>query len=177
MPSNRRKIRPEPPPTDRKLLDPVDVRLLEEILRAPRITLTQLGKALGLSRPSVTDRLGRLEREGVIARWRVELSPSALGLPYTVFVRIRPNGGQSDAIESAVRSTPAVDECYRTTGDDSYLLKMHVATIPEFEEVINRLRRFGQAIAVDVLSTVVAPRGPPLRSASGTTEANETDVT
>ena len=47
-------------------LDPVNVRLLDELSRNPRITMSELARRLGMSSPAVTDRVQRLEANGII---------------------------------------------------------------------------------------------------------------
>lgn len=146
-------------------LDETDRRILRELVANPRRPISQLATKVGLSRPAVADRLRRLERDQIIAGWRVDLDPLAIGLRYTVFLRIRPSAGQSMTVEPLIRAIPAVVECYRMTGEDGLLLKALFSTIPEFEATVARLQRYGQVTAFDVLSAVVPPRPPPLPTA------------
>ena len=76
------------------LLDTVNRRLLRELAAEPRITMSALARRVGMSAPAVTERVQRLEQAGVIAGYRTDVSPAALGLPVTAFVRIRPTAGQ-----------------------------------------------------------------------------------
>jgi len=52
-------------PLDREL-DGVNLRILKELQREPRLSMTELGRRVGLSSPSVTERVRRLEAAGVI---------------------------------------------------------------------------------------------------------------
>ena len=72
------------------LLDEINALLLRELNANPRITMSALGRRVGMSAPAVTERVQRLERAGVILGYRLEVDPAALGLPVTAFVRIRP---------------------------------------------------------------------------------------
>lgn len=148
-------------------LDDADRRILREVAANPREPVARLASRIGMSRPAVADRLRRLEKDRVITGWNVDLDPAALGFRYTVFIRIRPSAGQSPGIESLIRGTPAVVECYRMTGEEGLLLKALFSTVPEFEDLFSRLQRYGQATAFDVLSAVVYPRTPPLPAPSG----------
>ena len=86
------------------LLDQVNRSLLRELAAEPRITMSALARRVGMSAPAVSERIQRLERAGVITGYRVDISPAALGLPVTAFVRIRPTAGQ---LPSQVGTPPA----------------------------------------------------------------------
>src|SRR6266699_3491087 len=62
-------------------IDPVNIRVLEELQHDPRLTMSELGRRIGMSSPAVTERVRRLEEAGVIRGYRLDLNPVALGLP------------------------------------------------------------------------------------------------
>src|SRR6266508_5938960 len=109
-----------------RLRDEVNRRLLEELQREPRISAAELGRRINLSAPAVSERLGRLERAGVIAGYRVELDPAALGFPVAAYVRVRPAPGQLPRIAALAEDMAEVTECHRLTGEDCLLMKGHV---------------------------------------------------
>lgn len=145
-----------------RLLDPVNVRLLSELRGDPRLSMSALARRVGMSAPAVTERVQRLERTGVIAGFRMEVDPVALGMPVTAIVRIRPGPGQLRRVAEAVRDTPQVVECYRVTGEDCFVLKLHAPSVGELEETLDRIRLFGQTTTSIVVSTPVPPRPLPL---------------
>src|SRR5215475_4393573 len=73
-------------------LDAVNIRILEELQTDPRLTMSELGRRIGMSSPAVTERVRRLEEAGVIRGYRLDLNPAALGLPIAAYIRIRPHG-------------------------------------------------------------------------------------
>ena len=145
-----------------KLLDTVNRRLLQELNREPRITMSALARLVGMSAPAVSERIQRLERAGVITGYRVDISPAALGLPVTAFVRIRPTAGQLPRIAQLARETPEISECHRISGEDCFLIKMHAATIEGLEKTLDCFLTYGQTISSIVVSTPVSPRGLPI---------------
>ncbi|MGC7095158.1 Lrp/AsnC family transcriptional regulator [Amycolatopsis lurida] len=150
--------------TDRSpLLDEVNVRLLDELHRDPRLSMSALARRVGMSAPAVTERVQRLERAGVITGFRMEVDPAALGLPVTAFVRIRPGPGQLPKITEAARDTPQVVECFRITGEDCFLLKVHGPSIAQLEEILDRLLMFGQTTTSIVVSEPVPRRPLPVQ--------------
>jgi Lrp/AsnC family transcriptional regulator, leucine-responsive regulatory protein len=144
------------------LLDQVNRRLLRELAAEPRITMSALARRVGMSAPAVSERIQRLERAGVITGYRVDISPAALGLPITAFVRIRPTAGQLPKIAQLARETPEVSECHRISGEDCFLIKMHAATIEDIEKTLDCFLTYGQTISSIVVSTPVPPRDLPI---------------
>ena len=145
-----------------KLLDSVNLRVLDELVSDGRIAMAELGRRVGLSAPAVAERVQRLERAGVIAGYRAELDPRALGFSVSAIVRIRPAPGQLQRIPEVARETPEVAECHRITGDDCYLLRLHLRSIDDLEDVLDRFTPYGLTTTSIVHSTPVPRRGPPL---------------
>jgi len=124
--------------------------------------MSALARRVKMSAPAVTERVKRLEDAGVIAGYRMEIDPKALGLPLMVYVRIRPGPGQLPKIAELAERTLAVVECHRITGEDCFLLKVHVPSVDDLEEVLDRFLAFGQTTTSIVQSSPVRLRGLPL---------------
>jgi Lrp/AsnC family transcriptional regulator, leucine-responsive regulatory protein len=144
------------------LLDDTNVRILGELHANPRITMSALGRRVGMSPPAVTERVQRLEQAGVILGYRLDVDPAALGLPVTAFVRIRPAPGQLPKIAELARRLGQVSECHRITGEDCFLVKVHAASVPDLEELLDQFLTHGQTVSSIVVSTPVPPRPLPL---------------
>ena len=147
------------------LLDDVNRRLLTELNADPRISMSALGRRLGMSAPAVTERLQRLERAGVVRGYRVDVDPAALGLPVTAFARIRPAAGQLAKVAELARELPQVSECHRITGEDCFLVKVHAPAVDRLEEVLDRFLLYGQTVTSIVVTTPVPPRPLPVDGA------------
>src|SRR5690349_23240139 len=76
--------------TSMTALDETNRRLLRELHANPRITMSALGRLVGMSAPAVTERVQRMERDGVITGYHLDVDPAALGLPVSAFTRVRP---------------------------------------------------------------------------------------
>ncbi len=124
--------------------------------------MSALARRVGMSAPAVSERIQRLELAGVITGYRVDISPAALGLPVTAFVRIRPTAGQLPRIAQLAKETPEISECHRISGEDCFLIKMHAATIEDLEKTLDCFLTYGQTISSIVVSTPVPPRGLPI---------------
>jgi Lrp/AsnC family transcriptional regulator, leucine-responsive regulatory protein len=143
-------------------IDEVNLRLLAELHADPRITMSELARRVGMSSPAVTERIQRLRETGVITGFRMDVSPVALGLPVTAFVRIRPAAGRLDRLAELIRSTAQVSECHRITGEDCFLLKIHASDVESLESVLDQFLAYGQTISSIVVATPVPPRALPL---------------
>jgi Lrp/AsnC family leucine-responsive transcriptional regulator len=161
-PSNRKKKAAVALTDPSALVDAVNRRLLRELAANPRITMSALARRAGMSAPAVSERIQRMERAGVITGYRLDISPAALGLPVTVFVRIRPTAGQLPRIAELARQTPEISECHRISGEDCFLIKMHAAAIEDIEKTLDRFLTYGQTITSIVVSTPVPPRTLPI---------------
>jgi Lrp/AsnC family leucine-responsive transcriptional regulator len=144
------------------LLDDVNRAVLAELHADPRISMSALGRRVGMSAPAVTERVQRLERAGVIRGYRLDVDPAALGLPVTAFTRVRPAPGQLPKVAELARKLSHVSECYRMTGEDCFLVKVHAATVPELEDVLDQFLLYGQTVSSIVVSTPVPQRPLPL---------------
>ena len=142
------------------LLDDVNRALIVQLTAEPRLSFAELGRRVGLSSPAVADRVGRLEAAGVI-RYRLDVAPEALGLPMTAWVRVRPAPRQLPKIAELAERLPEVVLCDRISGEDCFLLKLHVRTMSHLEEVLDRFLAFGQTTSSFVVASPVPPRPLP----------------
>ena len=92
-------------------LDETNRRLLREMHADPRLSMSELGRRVGLSAPAVSERVQRLQRAGVITGFRMDVDPAALGLPVAAYVRLRPAPGQLGRIAELAVATEQVSEC------------------------------------------------------------------
>jgi Lrp/AsnC family leucine-responsive transcriptional regulator len=143
-------------------VDQTDLQLLQELQENARLSLAELGRRIGLSPPSVADRLKRLEDDGVITGYRTEIDPRALGYDLSAVLRVRPDGRQLPKIAQIARDTPEVVECQRVTGDDCYVMKLHVRDVHHLEEVLDRFTPFGSTTTSIVQSAPFPTRGVSL---------------
>jgi Lrp/AsnC family leucine-responsive transcriptional regulator len=148
------------PPGD--LLDAVNRRLLAELSANPRLPMTELGRRVGMSSPAVTERVRRLEEAGVIRGYRLDLDPSALGLPLTAYVRVRPNAGQVPRVAALAQEIPEVVECHRITGEDCFILKIHLPAMDQLDRILDRVLMVGVTTTSIVQSSPVPLRSLPL---------------
>jgi Lrp/AsnC family transcriptional regulator, leucine-responsive regulatory protein len=167
LPKNRRLARPESYDQADRLFDEVNLQLLTELQANPRLSMAELARRVAMSAPAVTERVQRLERAGVIKGYRMQTDPAALGLPVTAFARIRPMPGSLPKVAELAAEIPWVTECYRITGEDCFLVKLHARAIDELEEILDRFLTYANTTTSIVVSTPVEQRNPPLPAPQG----------
>jgi Lrp/AsnC family leucine-responsive transcriptional regulator len=145
-----------------QVADPVNLHILIELERNPRLTMTELGRRVGLSSPAITERVRRLEETGVIRGYHLEINPAALGLPIAAYVRIRPNPGQLPKIAELAESIPEVVECHRVTGEDCFMLKVYLPSLDQLDRILDRFLLFGTTTTSLIQSSPIPLRAPPL---------------
>lgn len=143
-------------------IDETNRRLLLGLQANPRVSMSELGRSVGMSSPAVTERVRRMEEAGIITGYRLEVDPAALGLPLTAYVRVRPNPGQLGRIAALAADIPEISECHRITGDDCFLLKVHLPAMDQLDRVLDRLLQHGTTTTSMVQSSPVPPRGLPI---------------
>ncbi|MEW6640460.1 MAG: Lrp/AsnC family transcriptional regulator [Pseudomonadota bacterium] len=112
------------------VLDQFDRRIIAELQKDARLTNVALAEKIGLSPPPCLRRVKRLEDEGIIRGWRVELDRKALDLGVTVFVGVkfdRPQDIEASEFVAAIGRWPEVLSCQLISGDMDFLLEVVVA--------------------------------------------------
>jgi Lrp/AsnC family leucine-responsive transcriptional regulator len=149
------------------LLDAMNRRIVQELQDDPRVSMSELARRVHLSPPAVTERVDRLREAGVIAGWRLEVDPLAVGLPITAYARAKPGPGQLARLSALAQEVVEVTECHRITGEDCFLIKLHVRSMAHLADVLDRFSVLGQLTTSIVVSTpvplrpIVVPTGDP----------------
>ena len=144
------------------LSDPVNVQLLRLLVADPRVPIAELARRIDMSAPAVRERVQRLEEAGVIAGYRTDLDPRALGYSVTVIIRVRPMPGCVAQIAELARATPNVVECHRITGEDCFIMKAHLRSLDDLDALLDRFLLHGHTTTSIAQSSPVPPRQVPL---------------
>ena len=117
-------------------IDRIDRKILGLLAAQGRLTMQELGDAVGLSASPCARRVKRLEEAGVIAGYRAVLDERRLGAAVSVFVSVKLDKQVEDALrqfEAAVRTFPEVADCWLMTGSRDYLMRVATADLAAFE--------------------------------------------
>lgn len=143
-------------------LDMIDARIVDALTEDGRISTAQLGRRVGLSAPSVAERIRRLEEGDVIQGYAAQVNPVALGYQLSAYLRIRPVPGQLSKVLEILTTIPEIVECDRVTGDDCFIARVHLKSVAELENVIDRIIPYAMTNTSIIQSSPISRRLPPL---------------
>ena len=124
-------------------LDEIDLQILRTLQRNAKLTTKELAEAVHLTPTPVFERQKRLERRDYIRKYVAILNPEKLGQNLLVFVKVKLkqiNHEIANAFERRIMRIPEVIECYNTSGQYDYLLKVRARDMQQYQEfVLNKL--------------------------------------
>lgn len=136
-------------------MDKVDIQLLKILQEDGRITISDLSKKLALSRPSVSERLLRLQEKGIIVEFSARISPAKLGRETLLFIQISELKGDAQTFEDFIKTVEDIIECHRVTGPISYTIKAAVSGIDGMRKLVDRLIPYGTINTSVILASPV----------------------
>ena len=126
--------------SEQNLLDAINRRILEELQHDGRIAFAELGRRVDLSAPAVAERVGRLERAGVITGYRAVVDPEKVGAGVSAFILVTQIAGPRGSLEEAFEGMPWVEECHHIAGEESLMLKVRAESTRALEHLIWDIR-------------------------------------
>lgn len=123
-------------------LDRIDRKILDILQREGRISMTVLAERIGLSTSPCSERVRRLERDGVITGYHARIDPKALGKTLLVFVEITlssKSGDVFDTVRNELLNMPEVMECHLVSGGFDYLVKARLRAMSDYRHLLGDL--------------------------------------
>ena len=122
-------------------LDDTDVQILDLLQRDGRAKRTDIAAEVGLSIPSVSDRMRKMEARGVLTGFHATVDAKRLGRDVMAFVFIQSTGSEHYAeFVETVAALDEVQELHSVTGDGSHVLKVRVRNTTALERLLARLQ-------------------------------------
>jgi len=151
--------------------DRIDRKILEELQREGRLSMTELAERVSLSVSPCTERVRRLERSGVILGYHARVNPEALGRGLLVFVELTlasKSADVFDAVRQALLLEPRVLECHLISGSFDYLVKARLSAMREYRDLLGQILRQipvpaqsnSYVVMEEVKESLVLPVGP-----------------
>lgn len=134
-------------------VEEIDRKILTLLAHDGRMSFTDLARETGLSVSATHQRVRRLERRGVIKGYSAVIDPGDAGLPMTAFISIKPfDLASPDDAPQRLAHLNAIEACHSVAGDESYILKVRVASPAELENLLQEIRA---AASVSTRTTIV----------------------
>jgi Lrp/AsnC family leucine-responsive transcriptional regulator len=140
------------------ILDDYGRNLLDALQQDSRLSYADLGRRVGLSPSATAERMRRMEEDGIIRGYTIEIDREALGLPILAYIRMTCEGQRYQPFLKFVHTLAEVRECHHVTGGEAFFLQVTTASIAELERTIERLLPYGIPTTSIVLSSPVARR-------------------
>jgi len=122
-------------------LDGIDRHILAVLQENCKLPLAKIGERVGLSAPSVNERIRKLEESGVIRGYTAVLDARKLGKDITAFIGVFIEHPRSvGKFEREIDRLEAVQECHHITGQHTILLKLKTDNTSKLEELIKEIR-------------------------------------
>jgi Lrp/AsnC family leucine-responsive transcriptional regulator len=145
------------------LVEEIDRQIMVLLAQDGRMSFTDLAKETGLSVSAVHQRVRRLEKRGAIRGFTAILDPEEIGLPLTAFVSIKPiDPAAPDEAPQLLAHLSAIEACHSVAGEESYILKVRVASPGALEDLLQQIRAAANVATrtTVVLSTPYESRPP-----------------
>ena len=136
-------------------VDRLNWQILEELQKNARAPLTEISKKVGLSSPSVSERIQKMEEAGILKGYGAILDMEALGYSLGVYISIKIRFGQVKSFEEFIKTVPEICECHKLTGHDCMLMRGHVKNPRHLEDLNERLTVYGELTTSLILSSIV----------------------
>lgn len=149
------------PPATPVPLDDVDLSLLRLLATDARASQRSLARELGMSAPTIGERIARMERTGVIQGYSVVLDWDAAGFPVVIYLAITAvQGYDLGPVIAAVNELPEVENVTVVTGELDLLARLRVRDYAHLRAVL--LEKVWQISGVQRTETYLAvAEGPP----------------
>ena len=121
--------------------DEIDINILELLQNNARVKRNEIAEKIGLSLPSVTDRMNKLEENGIIERYITKLNHKNLGKDITAFIFVTSDSSThyKDFISHALQNHEIL-ECHSVTGDGSHILKIRTDSTSSLEKLLAKIQ-------------------------------------
>ncbi len=144
--------------TGDKKLDPIDHRLLEILQKNARTKLNEMAQQLGLTIPTISERIQKLEERGYIKGYTTILDAKRLGKDITAFITVSIDSSKHyQMFMERARETEEILECHSVTGEGSHLLKVRAENTNALEKLLSRIQSWPGVLSTKtsvVLSTI-----------------------
>jgi Lrp/AsnC family leucine-responsive transcriptional regulator len=139
--------------------DPTDLKILDILQKNGRTKRSELADAVGLSVPSVSDRLRKLEEQGIIRGYHAHLDPSRLGKDITAFVLVTVDSSRHyQAFLDHAASTDEILEVHAITGEGTHLLKIRTENTHSLEKLLSKIQAWAGVVRTSTSMVLSSPK-------------------
>jgi len=136
-------------------MDQIDYKIIEELQKNARITISQISKKVNLAPPTVSERIIKLEEKGVIEGYSAKLNLEQMGYHIICFVRVEVARNQEDSFIQFCQVNNEILECHLVFGKSSFLLKVGAPNVTKLESFFEGFHKFGETQSQIILKEII----------------------
>lgn len=143
-------------------IDAIDRQIIEILQQDARLPVKTIADKVSLSSPTVSARIERLQKNGVLSGYMAIVNPEVFDYRIKAFINLQVEPDQKKEFFPYIAAIPNVIECNCVTGDYSMLMEVLFKTTKELDQFIGQLQHFGRTKTQIVFSTSIEHRGIPV---------------
>lgn len=136
-------------------MDALDRKIIHLLTENARMPVKEIAQKINLTSPAVSSRIHRLEQEGIIGGYTVQLhrpdEPNRVG----ALVSVQTSPDRREEFLALIQQESDVLQCYRVTGTYNFIVKVSCANIDELEHLLTRMQKLGTTNTQIILATQV----------------------
>ena len=139
-------------------IDDTNWLILEDLQKNARAPLTEIARKVGMSSPAVSERILRMEQEGVIEGYKTKINLESIERSMGVFISVKIRFGQTDKFVALIKTMPEIAECHKITGNDCLLLRANIKNTKHLDRLTTKLVHYGELTTSLILSSIIEER-------------------
>ena len=134
-------------------MDALDRKIIHLLTENARMPVKEIAQKINLTSPAVSSRIHRLEQEGIIGGYTVQLhrpdEPNRVG----ALVSVQTSPDRREEVLALIQQESDVLQCYRVTGTYNFIVKVSCANIEDLEHLLNKIQQLGTTNTQIILAT------------------------
>ena len=134
-------------------MDALDRKIIHLLTENARMPVKEIAQKINLTSPAVSSRIHRLEQEGIIGGYSVQLhrpdEPNRVG----ALVSVQTSPDRREEFLALIQQESDVLQCYRVTGTYNFIVKVSCANIEDLEHLLNKIQQLGTTNTQIILAT------------------------
>ncbi len=136
-------------------MDSTDIRIIKILQQEARISMKELGQRVNLTSPAVSERIKRLEENGIIEGYTAIVNPKKLKLHVEAIVHVSMKVSSHQRFKKLASEEREIIECYHVTGEDCMTVKVICEDTHHLEALLDKIQTIGDTRTAIILSTPV----------------------
>lgn len=134
--------------------DQINFKILEWLVKDPRLSMRELARKVNLSAPSVTERIRDMEQSGLIEGYTTKINYKKLGFSMEAIIHITIKNGNYEQFKRWIENDTRIDCCYRISGEFCYMVKIMIRNLEEIEIFVDSISEWTHTVTYVVLSEI-----------------------